>query len=310
MRAEPGFDAILECPACGGRRFERALTVADYQFNNPGTWDIDRCAECKLLFLSPMPNEATLDTFYPPVYYTFQQDEDEPPPSHVARRSIGDRILARLRRSVGDPYFPTPGRMLDIGCAAGEALDGFKSSGWDVFGVEPNPVACEAGYQRGLDIRQGAVLDADFPAAYFDYVRGNHSFEHVPNPVETLTEIRRIIKPSGRLMFSLPNVNGIVARHFGQDWIHLAAPVHTFSYQPGNLRKMLARNGFRTTHVRFTSSFLGITGSQQIREKRLTSVNGDSKKVGHTSPLAGELLARAADLIHRGDCIEITAEPI
>ena len=42
--------------------------------------------------------------------------------------------------------YSKPGKVLDVGCAAGFILRGFKDSGWDVYGIEPNETM--AGYSE------------------------------------------------------------------------------------------------------------------------------------------------------------------
>jgi ubiquinone/menaquinone biosynthesis C-methylase UbiE len=44
-----------------------------------------------------------------------------------------------------------------------------------------------------------------FPDASFDYVFCIEVLEHVPNPYDTLGEIRRVLKPDGVLVLSVPN---------------------------------------------------------------------------------------------------------
>jgi len=79
-----------------------------------------------------------------------------------------------------------------------------KEKGWSVYGV-----AAERGRSEGFDILGGFIDRANFPSEYFDYVRSNHSFEHMHNPREVLREMRHIIKPSGYLFIRVPNVKGL-----------------------------------------------------------------------------------------------------
>lgn len=295
-------DVIVECPACGGTAFEHAFRTADRHYGIDGTWNIDKCVACNLLFLNPMPSQDELDAFYPDGYYAAL-------PGPAPGNSLRSRLVRRLYPPVGDPAFLKPGRMLDVGSGSGDALTRFRALGWEAIGVEPNRAACEAGRDRGLDIRQGSVIDAGFPDGHFDYVRSNHSFEHVRNPTATLREIRRIMKPGGALLIGVPNTNGAAAKLFGAYWYFLGAPLHTFGYQPNNLRLMLAKSGLTVVHVRHNSNFRGTVGSLQIRLNGRSGRPSDRGFLANKPgpKLAGQMVARGLDLVRHGDCIEVLA---
>ena len=59
------------CPICGGSSKAWA-EVCDRHYGNPGTWVVERCTECRALFIDPMPSEIELSAFYPEVYYSHQ----------------------------------------------------------------------------------------------------------------------------------------------------------------------------------------------------------------------------------------------
>ena len=100
--------------------------------------------------------------------------------------------------------------MLDIGCGNGWFIYMMRDKGWDVKGVEPSKAGAEAGRRiANLDIHHGDLLSGNYPSEYFDYIRSNHSFEHIPNPNEVLQEIHRILKPNGKAFIGVPNINSL-----------------------------------------------------------------------------------------------------
>jgi ubiquinone/menaquinone biosynthesis C-methylase UbiE len=51
----------------------------------------------------------------------------------------------------------------------------------------------------------GRGEDLPFDAATFDLISANMVFEHVEHPEQVLREVRRVLKPGGRLVFHTPN---------------------------------------------------------------------------------------------------------
>src|SRR5687768_9852089 len=179
------FRPVEQCIACGAKGHEPVLLAYDPHYGNPGESPVVRCSECGLHWLNPMPTEAYLAKAYPPTYYAHTQ-------SRKSRIKTALRRLAFLNYDkTGDPHFPAPGRMLDIGCGAGDFLLEMRARGWEVEGVEPHITQAP----QGLQIYTCTLHEAALPSALYDYVRLNHSFEHMADPVAVLREIRRILKP-------------------------------------------------------------------------------------------------------------------
>jgi SAM-dependent methyltransferase len=209
-----------------------------------------------------------------------------------------------------DPHFESPGSVLDLGCGSGWFLESMRARGWTTYGVEINGSAVKlARDSTGLEIYCGVLPEANFPAESFDYVRSNHSFEHMSDPHETLDEIRRVLKPRGKLHIGVPNIDSLNARTFKRYWWYLGAPVHPFNYSVSTLSHLLAKHNFRVETVRFNSDFYGILGSLQIwlnRKNRGKSTEGGVVN-NFLLRLICQWIANLVDLFRLGDEIEITA---
>jgi SAM-dependent methyltransferase len=248
-----------------------------------------------------MPSVQDLGQLYPKTYYSYQ------PPSLPSGPSAVLKKLLRMKKSTAVPRFAAPGVMLDVGCGAGHYLLEMKQQGWQVYGSELSEDAAAAGRSAGLDIRGGELTDAKFKEGMFDFVRLNHSFEHIPDPAVVLREIRRILKPEGRLFIGVPNIDGLMARIFSVYWWYFGVPVHTYNYNPANLAKLLERHGFVVERLRYYSDYASFLGSLQIY------LNRDKRPGVSTGPLLGssllklpaQYLCRFLDMVRLGDCIEV-----
>jgi SAM-dependent methyltransferase len=292
------------CPLCEMDKLEPTYVARDRHYGIPGMYTLVQCTGCSLVFLNPMYSEAELTALYPADYYAYQDKFRRSPWKDVLKAIVGLRIRTR------DPKFSTPGRMLDLGCGTGWILREMRDRGWDVYGVEPNPSAAELGRKEaGLNIFPGTLQEASFPSNFFDYIRSNHSFEHISCPGQTLDEIHRILKPGGRLLIGVPNVAGLNARLFQDCWWYLGAPVHPFIYSVSTLSQLLRKHHFETIKVTYNSDYSGILGSSQIWANRK---NGRISTHGAliNNPVLMVLshwAAKCIDLFKAGDAIEILA---
>ena len=293
------------CPVCHSTRLQHKLTGVDYHYQIAGEFSADECQNCDLVFLNPMPSARDLSALYPDDYYSYQPPRLPHPLKEAVKAVLG------LRKRTLLPRFKRPGTMLDIGCGAGQYLLEMKARGWHVFGAELSQGAARAGRSAGLDIRGGELMQAGFADAMFDFVRSNHSFEHIPNPGPVLSEIRRVLKPEGRLFIGVPNIDGAMARLFGRYWWYMGLPVHTYSYNPRNLTYLLEHNGFKVERVRYYSDYGGTLGSLQIFANRHRVPHSSDGRIVRSKllRLPGQYLARLLDLLRLGDCIEVIAVP-
>jgi SAM-dependent methyltransferase len=295
---------LKTCPLCQGTNHGRVYVARDRHYGIPGFYPIVRCADCSLLFLNPMYSDEELSDLYPKDYYAYQEN--------FQRSRWKEIVKTILCCQIGtlDPKFLVPGRMLDLGCGSGWFLCHMRDRGWETHGVEISSEAAELGRKTcGLDIFAGTLSQAAFPAEYFDYVRSNHSFEHISCPHETLDEIHRILKRGGKVLIGVPNEASFNSRVFGQYWWYRGAPVHPFTYSARTLSKLLNKHHFAIQKVAYRSDYSGILGSLQIwlnRKNGRKSTEGAMFKNPFLK-IACHWTARFIDLFALGDAIEITS---
>lgn len=100
-----------------------------------------------------------------------------------------------------------PGRILDIPSGSCWLLEHLDSSAWDYFAADLFATGPARQFQR-VDLNQPFPYDDD----YFDYVACLEGLEHVENYHHCLREIRRILKPGGKLIVSTPNPLNVKSR--------------------------------------------------------------------------------------------------
>ena len=119
---------------------------------------------------------------------------------YVGRRriiqSLVDRICATLKN-------PNPS-ILDVGCGTGANLKMLASYG-KVEGVDISPQAVEFCRQRGLEsVKLGAAEQLPYEDNSFELVTALDVLEHLDDDVAGLREMRRLLRPGGRVLLFVP----------------------------------------------------------------------------------------------------------
>lgn len=97
--------------------------------------------------------------------------------------------------------------LLDVGCGIGSIALELQKRGYSVTGVDFSAVAVEKARSRGVSAFLSDV-DKDglkFPERSFDVVWAGDVVEHVFDPINLMREVARVLKPGGRLLFTVPN---------------------------------------------------------------------------------------------------------
>lgn len=266
------------CYVCGRVGDVLYADLSDRLFDAPGQWTLKRCRnrKCRMLWLDPAPHPQDLGMVYEN-YYTHSTAIEEPPldPYNASIRngylascygypaSLDDRGRAKHIRKRPDwqaaidfevfylPHKPG-GRLLEIGCGNGTKLNQIQKLGWIAEGIDFDPEAVTAAKKNGIPVRLGTVKDQAYPDASFDAVVMSHVIEHLPDPLTTLAECRRILKPDGNLVSVTPNAGSLGHWLFGVNWRGLEPPRHLQIFTPHALRQLAIAAGFGKVHCRTT----------------------------------------------------------
>ena len=242
----------VSCNLCGANNTKLLFRAKERDWETGEFFNIVRCNRCGLVYTNPRPDKDEIKEYYPLEGWPRAKEKIDFEVATI--NSQPWRKVMKLRTALLLRYIKN-GRILDIGCGDGFLLKYLKEKGWEVYGVEPGEVASR--YARdilGLSVFTGVLKDVGYPDDHFDAVSLYAVFEHLPNPTQTLMEIKRILKPGGILFISVPNFGGLESRIFGERWIAIKAPTHLYHFTPTVLSRIVKKAGFQVLKIKHISN--------------------------------------------------------
>ncbi len=224
-------EAAAPCPLCGERRAEPRFAIDGCESR------LVVCPSCGLGRLDPLPSDEELSRFYPDAYYGDPGVKFQPLVEALVR-TIGARHIRFLSRGV-----PAGGRVLDVGCGRGVLLAELADRGFEVHGVERSAAAASGADPRARIRIASDLAEVAHPAGFFDAVFVWHVLEHLRDPVASVREMHRVLRPGGKLVVAVPNFSSLQARWAGPAWFHLDLPRHVFHFPLVALRRLLTQCG-------------------------------------------------------------------
>jgi len=248
------------CRLCGSSEI---VSLGDARLDH-----LVRCGACGLVHVRDFPFAGDLQHVYGESYYRNTSshvvgyedyEADEANVLETAQRRL--RQISRRKRA--------PGHLLDVGCAVGFFLEAARERGWQASGIELSSYAAERARTRvGCDVHCGELTDVRLPAGTFDVITLWDVVEHMADPLEQLTECRRIIKPDGLLALSTPDIGSLMAKLTGPRWMGFKlADEHLYYFSRATATELLDRAGFEVVqafpvgkciHVEFFVKRLGL----------------------------------------------------
>lgn len=210
--------------------------------------------EYGFLQVKPTPSSEEITRFYASEFYSadYKNFNDSSLEVHMENRSFYEgswsdmayhieKLLGRALAGVS---------LLDVGCGWAQCLQYFSQKGVQCYGFDPAPEAVAYGVSKGLTLKHAGLERMDvFDDISFDVVMLNNVLEHLADPVDVVTEIRKkVLKPGGLIIIDVPNDFNkfqIAGRdvHGLSDW-WVAPPAHLNYFSRSTLQNLLQGCGY------------------------------------------------------------------
>lgn len=239
------FEIIYKCPICRFSRFKSLKKETELIQSTPGT-NVVECLYCKFKFLNPQRTYS-----YEKQYFENYKQKSE---MFGGSYKLAEYLKQRLKKVEG---IIGQGRLLEIGFGEGFFLNYAKNTGWEVYGIDISKWAVEEAKSKfGLsNLYYGSLHEANFESSFFDFIHMNHVLEHIPNLIDTLRELKRILKPKGLLIVEVPNefdslqeklreLIGIKRKPY-----EIPSP-HLWFFTPRTIKSLFKKYGFKIDKIK------------------------------------------------------------
>jgi SAM-dependent methyltransferase len=215
---------------------------------------IVRCRRCGLMYCHPRArilDSQNAEGYAPAGLLLGVRDDVEHEYRHLWEKQQLQLRDFRDTRAELNARYPGRGRVLEIGSSLGLLLDQLRGDGWQTTGLEPWAEAAQFAQEKlGLDIVPATLDNATFPDASFDVVIMLHVIEHVGDPLTTLREIHRILRPGGTLVMETPRYDTLTHKLLKRRERSLSCEGHQYFFTVDSLRRTYERAGFREQQTR------------------------------------------------------------
>ena len=223
------------CDCCGSSQWE-------YRFSENG-FDLGRCTNCGLLYLSQMPPQKSRATEVKGNHFTDSRHTthaSECKEAELSRKEKFQHLCTLLQK------LAPPGKWIDIGCGTGSLIAVALELDIEIEGVEPmSDRRGLAGKLTGATIHGRQIELLDFAPASFAAVTLTDVFSHLTSPAATLSCIHRILQPSGVLLLYTSEIGTGVNKHHNYSW-NLGD--HRYYLGDHTIERYACNIGFRVIH--------------------------------------------------------------
>ncbi len=211
----------------------------------PGQFSVVRCDQCHLERTNPRPTSHTIGRYYPDNYAPFQSLAFKNKPPSKLKLLAGNFFGFKFRQL---PQIK-PGRMLEVGCAAGGYMKQMELQGWKVEGIELAESAGAIAREHGFKVQTSSIENAKPPLELYDVIAAWMVLEHLHDPVKALATMKTWTKPSGYLVALVPDAKSLAKFLFKERCYDWQLPTHLFHYTPKTLALVLERAGWKLERV-------------------------------------------------------------
>ena len=242
---------LQNCPICNASSIVSFIKTTAQMHSSKELFNFDQCANCQLVFLNPRVNLDNLKNYYTSHYLPYRGSEAWGKYSKLVEGSQKKLDLKRVNRVKEMCSVSPKSLILDVGCGNPSFLKAcqqelncktlgidFSDEGWKE----------QSTLFKGLDLQVAEIKDLSLNLEP-DIITMWHYLEHDYTPLENLTYLKSIAKPSTTLIIEIPNFDSISRKKYNENWAGWHTPRHTSLFSPDNIKLLLDKSGWNVSQL-------------------------------------------------------------
>ena len=242
---------LQNCPICNASSIVSFIKTTAQMHSSKELFNFDQCANCQLVFLNPRVNLDNLKNYYTSYYLPYRGSEAWGKYSKLVEGSQKKLDLKRVKWVKEMCSVSPKSLILDVGCGNPSFLKAcqqelncktmgidFSDEGWKE----------QSTLFKGLDLQVAEIKDLSLNLKP-DIITMWHYLEHDYTPLENLTYLKSIAKPSTTLIIEIPNFDSISRKKYNENWSGWHTPRHTSLFSPDNIKLLLDKSGWNVSQL-------------------------------------------------------------
>ena len=263
---------ISNCPICNNTVFSKEFLCIDHT-KSKENFNIVSCETCDFKFTNPRPSEKELPKYYNSDMYISHTNSSKGLFNWLYQKVRKIAIKSKIKLLLS---LKKEGHHLDIGCGTGEFLNACKKRGFKTSGVEPSELARKQAIKNyNLNVSEKIELD-QYSSIKFDSISMWHVLEHVTKINNTINQIERILKPSGKLIVAVPNNNSWDAQYYKENWAAWDVPIHLWHFSKKTIEILFKKHNLILTKTKpmiFDAYYVALL-SEEFRSGKKNFIKG------------------------------------
>ncbi|BAQ61189.1 SAM-dependent methyltransferase BT3209 [Geminocystis sp. NIES-3708] len=246
---------LKNCPLCGSPEKRLLFKANDLLMGQPGEFGVEQCIECDFRFTNPRPPAENIFDYYTKDYHCYRDDRIST--NKIIESSASEKIVSNdsLKYSFYGGFWGSRGwvipnlskgaTVLELGCGSGSFVRECVSRGWNTIGTDLNQDLQSTIVNMGAKFIETNLPLINLSDNHLDAVFAWQVLEHLYQPIETLEEIKRVLKPNGIFAFSVPNSDCWQFNLFKNKWAGLQVPTHVSHFSQKSIHQVVEKSGLK-----------------------------------------------------------------
>jgi 2-polyprenyl-3-methyl-5-hydroxy-6-metoxy-1,4-benzoquinol methylase len=242
---------LQNCPICNASSIASFIKTTAQMHSSKELFNFDQCANCQLVFLNPRVNLDNLKNYYTSHYLPYRGSDAWGKYSKLVEGSQKKLDLKRVNRVKEMCSVSPKSLILDVGCGNPSFLKACQQElNCKTMGIDFSDEGWkgQSTMFKGLDLQVSEIKDLSLNLKP-DIITMWHYLEHDYTPLENLTYLKSIAKPSTTLIIEIPNLDSISRKKYNENWAGWHTPRHTSLFSPDNIKLLLDKSGWNVSQL-------------------------------------------------------------